>query len=74
MKSQIPPLSSIRQALRELNTAQVRRLADKTKIPFTTLWKIRSGETKNPGVETVRLFIAALGAPSKELIHAKKGK
>lgn len=39
---------------------EVKHLALTTSVPFTTLWKIREGTTTNPGIETVRLFIAHL--------------
>lgn len=48
--------------------AEIAASADKTQTPFTTLWKIRSGETENPRIETVRAIwpelIGAEGAPS----------
>lgn len=31
-------------------------LAKAANVPFTTLWKIRMGETKNPGIDTVKKF------------------
>lgn len=37
--------------------AQVQQLSRLSKVPFTTLWKIKDGTTSNPGIETVRLFI-----------------
>jgi len=37
--------------------AEVKELASKSGVPFTTLWKIRVGPTNNPGIETVRKFI-----------------
>lgn len=36
--------------------AEVQSLSRASGVPFTTLWKIRTGETSNPGFETVRQF------------------
>lgn len=36
--------------------AEVQALSKASGVPFTTLWKIRTGETTNPGIETVRQF------------------
>jgi len=52
----VPSAEDIRQELQPLGTAQMRRLAELSGVPFSTLWKVRSGETANPGVETVRKF------------------
>lgn len=68
MSTFIPSSSEVRDKLLALGHAQVIALADKTRTPFTTLWKIRSGETENPRIETVRAIwpelIGVDGAPS----------
>lgn len=51
-----------------LSHAQTKALAEASGVPFTTLWKVRTGETRNPGVETVRLFWPRL--PIGELVGA----
>ena len=56
MTTNIPPTSDFRARLESLGHAKIQELAKVSDVPFTTLWKIRSGETKNPGIETVRLF------------------
>lgn len=40
--------------------AQLHELANASLVPFTTLIKVRSGETVNPGIETVRKFLPLL--------------
>lgn len=50
--------------LLNLGHAQVQELSAKTRTPFTTLWKIRSGETDNPRLETVRAIWPELSGAS----------
>jgi predicted transcriptional regulator len=40
----------------------MQELARLSKVPFTTLWKVRSGETENPRIESVRQFLPHLEA------------
>lgn len=56
VKAQIPSAADVRLVLERLSYADVRALAVRSGVPFTTLWKVRQGETANPGVETVRKF------------------
>lgn len=64
MKPQnVPSASDVRALLARLSHAQLQRLASDSAVPFTTLWKIRDGTTTNPGLETVRKFLA----PAKRL-------
>lgn len=68
----IPGAAEVRDRLARLSYAQMRALAAASGVPFTTLWKVRTGETKNPGVETVRQFWPSIPAPSAcELIGAE---
>ncbi len=53
----IPPVSDLQNILVGLGHAQLQELARLSGVPFTTIWKIRSGETKNPGIETVRMWL-----------------
>lgn len=53
----IPSAADVRDALRPLSHAQMQDLAIRSGVPFTTLWKVRSGETENPRIETVRQFL-----------------
>ena len=65
MVKQIPSASDVRQALGPLTHAQLTRLADLSQVPFGTLWKVRNGVTKNPGIDTVRKFLPHVGRASK---------
>ena len=53
------PMSAeeIRALLLQLNVRQLDRLAELSAVPRRTLYKIRVGDTANPGVETVRKFL-----------------
>ncbi len=62
MKSQIPPLQDIRQCLQALRFVDLEAVAQRSGVGFGTLMKIRTGQTPNPGIETVRKFIAHLPA------------
>lgn len=57
MSTSIPSAADVRASLEKLSHAQVGALAEQSKVPFTTLWKIRNGETENPRLETVRQFM-----------------
>lgn len=67
MNTVIPTAEQVRTRLQALSHGAIRKLAATSGVPFTTLWKIRIGETGNPGVETVRKFwpelIGTDGAP-----------
>lgn len=58
----------VRTALSPLGMAQIDRLAILSGVPPTTIYKIKRGETSNPGIETVRKFMphiqAALDVPA----------
>jgi predicted transcriptional regulator len=54
MDTQIPSVEQIRAWLAGLDAPQFQALADTAGVPFTTLLKIRRGETKDPRLETVR--------------------
>ena len=62
MKTNIPPIDQIKAALSPLTGAQLERLAELSGVPVTTISKIRRGETVNPGITTVRLFIVHIKA------------
>ena len=57
MVTGIPSGTDVRHALLKLSHSQMGALAAASGVPFTTLWKMRSGETSNPGIETVRKFM-----------------
>ena len=57
MSQDIPSAGEVRALLQPLRHAQLQALAAASGVPFTTLWKVRSGETGNPGLDTVRKFL-----------------
>jgi hypothetical protein len=56
MTTKIPPISEIKGRLESLSHAEILTLSKISTVPFTTIWKIRAGDTTNPGIETVRKF------------------
>lgn len=62
MDTPFPSVPEVRARLRALTHSQMQELAQASEVPFTTLWKVRSGETANPGIETVRKFFAHIPA------------
>ena len=62
MDTPIPSAADIRAALKPLTLKQLERLATLSGVPITTIYKIRRGETSNPGVETVRQFAPHISA------------
>ena len=63
----IPSPAQVRALLEPMNQAAIQSLAVRSGVPFTTLLKVRTGETANPRLETVRAIwpelIGAAGAP-----------
>ena len=66
MNTSIPSAADIRVVLEKLSHAQVGALAERSKVPFTTLWKIRAGDTENPRLETVRQFMPFVSQVASE--------
>ena len=62
MESTFPGIEEVRDALKPLTLAQLEALASASGVPFTTLYKIKRGETENPGIETVRKFMPHVSA------------
>ncbi len=62
MQHTITSAESIRNSLKALGHAGLKDLARLSGVPFTTLWKISDGTTKNPGIETVRQFMPHIQA------------
>ncbi len=60
----IPSAAEVRDMLQPYDTGAMRALAQQSGVPFTTLWKVKAGVTRNPGIETVRAFIGYLSAPA----------
>jgi len=57
MKANIPPIDAIRQALAPLNLKQLDRLGELSGVPPTTIYKIKRGETRDPGIVTCARFM-----------------
>jgi predicted transcriptional regulator len=62
MTTAIPSAADIRDQLGGLERRQIEELARLSDVPFRTLWKIRSGETLNPGIDTVLKFVGHIRA------------
>jgi predicted transcriptional regulator len=65
MTNDIPSALHVRAWLLPLAKPQLQRLSDLSGVPFGTLWKIRSGDTEDPRIETVRRIAAHLGDATK---------
>jgi transcriptional regulator with XRE-family HTH domain len=67
MELNIPSSETVRAALAPLTLKQLDTLAELSGVPATTIYKIKRGETENPGIETLRKFaphIAAAANPA----------
>lgn len=62
MSTSIPSAADVQTWLEPFDNRQLQRLADLSGVPFTTLWKIRSGETANPRIDTVRQIEPHVGS------------
>lgn len=62
MELSIPSAEQVRAALAPLNLKQLDRLEKLSGVPATTIYKIKRGETPNPGVETLRKFLPFIAA------------
>lgn len=62
MSTEIPSALQVRAWLLPLTNRQLQKLSELSGVPFTTLWKIRSGETENPRIESVRSIAPHLSA------------
>lgn len=60
MSDKIPSTETVRGLLQRLRLAEMDRIAVLSGVPFATLMKIRTGQTMNPGIETVRKFMPLL--------------
>jgi len=65
MDIDIPAISVVRDALAALTMKQLERLAVLSGVPMTTIYKIRLGDTENPGIETVRKFVPHITAAAQ---------
>lgn len=60
-----PSADQIKARLNGLSAAKLQQLSTDSKVPYTTLNKMRRGETHNPRIETVRAFWPHLPAEDK---------
>ena len=65
MNTDIPSALRVRAWLLPLGKTQLQRLAELSGVPFGTLWKIRSGDTKDPRIETVRQIAPHVSAAGR---------
>lgn len=70
MELLIATADEVRAALAPLTMKQMERLGELSGVPPTTIYKIKRGETENPGIETVRKIVPhiedALRPPAAE--------
>jgi predicted transcriptional regulator len=66
MTDTIMGADEVRAVLAELTTRQRGRLAKLSGVPLFTIDKIRRGETRNPGLETVRKFLPHIRTIKRE--------
>jgi hypothetical protein len=52
MSTTIPSPAEVRAKLAPMSLAKLEELATRTGVPFTTLVKLRNGQTENPRLET----------------------
>lgn len=64
--STIPSAEDVRAALAPLSLKQLDRLAELSGVPATTIYKVKRGETENPGIETVRKFLGHVAVVLEE--------
>jgi len=54
MAYELPTVQEIREGLEALSFAEMKSLCEQCRVPFTTAWKLRTGVTTDPRIETVR--------------------
>ena len=60
MDNTVPSIEQVRAALAPLTLKHLDALGRLSGVPPTTIYKIKRGETLNPGIETVRLFMGRI--------------
>lgn len=70
---QIPSTAQVRLRLKAMSTEAVRQLSLASRVPYTTIWKVRDGTTANPGLETVRQILAFMPAETIKSTGNDKG-
>lgn len=69
MDTSFPSADDIRAALSGLTMRQMDELAGLSGVPATTIYKIKRGETKDPGINTCQKIVEAL--PRMPAVEAK---
>jgi transcriptional regulator with XRE-family HTH domain len=62
MENIIPSAERVRALLAPLTLKQIDRLAELSGVSAPTIYKIKRGETANPGIETVGKFMPHISA------------
>ena len=62
MEHTIISAEQVRAALAHLTMKQIDHLAGLSGVPAPTIYKIKLGNTENPGVDTVRKFMPHIAA------------
>lgn len=58
-------MDAVREAMRPLTLKQIDVLAGLSGVPAPTIYKIKRGETPNPGIDTVARFLPHIAAAIK---------
>lgn len=66
MDIELPTIEYVRDALASLTLKQLDRLEELSGVPATTIYKIKRGETQNPGIETLRGFLPHIKTVTSE--------
>jgi hypothetical protein len=53
-------MAAIRARLKKLPHSELRVAAKSAGIGFSSAWRMREGQTPNPGIETVRRLLSAI--------------
>ena len=75
----VPTLAQVSTALGLLRQPELEKLSELSGVPVGTLWNIRSGKSKNPGIVTVAAFqpfveaLAAAALARPPLARAPRG-
>jgi hypothetical protein len=68
----LPSAEQIRKELLAMNRPQIEALSKLSGVPFRSLWKVRAGDTENPGIDTVGKFYAHIAAARRAIPAPKK--
>jgi len=67
---QIPSTLEFKARLEPMGSSELTELSRLSGVPFHTILKIKTGETTNPGLETVRKFCPFLSTRQPEMAAA----